>query len=338
MDYSLMNQKQLPTVSVIIPTYNRAHLIGRSVRSVLNQTYTDFELIIVDDGSKDNTEDILKAFNDPRIMFIKHTINRGVCAARNTGIKSARGAYIAFQDSDDEWLPQKLEKQMAVFQQDKKGDIGLVVCEYIIVSKDGEKRFVPRVNELTYQKMLSHLGGYGEATQRFMLKRDLTASELYFDQRLPAWEEWDLLFRVSRHCRIDYARDVLVKYYRHGGPHVDVPTNRLRARKILLRKYAKELAANPRGLSFGHWQIALDYHKIGDMRRVRHHLKKAIAAYPWNPDNYLQYVAALFGWKAFKLAFNLRHFISVIMREPTLKITELIRSTIVHFKHKKMMA
>ena len=124
-----------PGISVIIPTYNRAHLISRSAKSVLAQTYPDFELIIVDDGSGDNTEEIIEALADPRIRYLRHESNRGVSAARNTGIRAARGDYIAFQDSDDEWLPQKLEKQLGLFEQDNRGDLGLVLCEHLSVNE-----------------------------------------------------------------------------------------------------------------------------------------------------------------------------------------------------------
>lgn len=108
--------KNNPKVSVIIPTYNRAHLIGRAIKSVLNQTYKDFEIIIVDDGSTDKTEEVVKDFKDERVRYIRREKNKGGSAARNTGIKAARGEYIAFQDSDDEWLPEKLEKQMKAFE------------------------------------------------------------------------------------------------------------------------------------------------------------------------------------------------------------------------------
>jgi len=99
------------TVSVIIPTYNRAHLVGRAIRSVLNQTYQDFEIIVVDDCSTDNTEEIVKGFNDHRIRYMRHDRNRGGSAARNTGIKASQGKYIAFLDSDDEWLLKKAESR-----------------------------------------------------------------------------------------------------------------------------------------------------------------------------------------------------------------------------------
>ena len=127
-----------PTVSVIIPTYNRAHLVDRAIQSVLNQTYKDFELIIVDDGSTDNTEDIIKEFQkkDERIKYIRHEENRGGSAARNTGIKAAKGEYIAFLDSDDEWLPIKLGRQISEFT--NKSKIALVYTGRIII-EEGER-------------------------------------------------------------------------------------------------------------------------------------------------------------------------------------------------------
>ena len=106
-----------PTVSVIIPTYNRAHLVGRAIKSVLNQTYRDFEIIVVDDGSTDNTKDIIKEFQkkDKRIKYIPYEKNKGGSAARNTGIKAAKGEYIAFLDSDDEWA-YEIRKADKLFQ------------------------------------------------------------------------------------------------------------------------------------------------------------------------------------------------------------------------------
>ena len=96
-----------PIVSVIIPTYNRENLVSQAIQSVLNQTYRDFELIVVDDASIDNTQKIVNNFNDSRIRYICHKQNAGVSVAQNTGIAKARGEYIAFLDSDDEWFSEK---------------------------------------------------------------------------------------------------------------------------------------------------------------------------------------------------------------------------------------
>src|SRR5690348_1065740 len=113
------NSEQHPVVSVILPTYNRASLISRAIRSVLNQTFTDWELLIVDDGSTDATEQLIRSRSaDSRIRYMKLPQNVGMCNARNHGIALARGEFIAFLDSDDEWLPTKLEKQLAVFRRD----------------------------------------------------------------------------------------------------------------------------------------------------------------------------------------------------------------------------
>ena len=120
-------------VSVIIPTYNRANLVGRAIKSVLNQTYKDFELIIVDDSSTDNTKDVIRQFQekDSRIEYIKHHKNKGGSAARNTVIKSSKGEYITFLDSDDEWLCEKLEKQIKLFSI-MPTKVGVLYCGYYV--------------------------------------------------------------------------------------------------------------------------------------------------------------------------------------------------------------
>lgn len=306
-----------PLISIIIPTYNRAHLIGRSIKSVISQTYQNLDIIVVDDGSIDNTEEVVNSFQDSRIHYIKHENNRGVSAARNTGIKLAKGQYVAFQDSDDEWLPEKLEKQLALFTQNNSPNLGLVVCGYSVIRETGTKRTYKRINPLSYKELLSHFTGYGEATQRFILKRDITSSELYFDENLPAWEEWDLLFRISRTCHIGVANEPLVKYYRHSGPHVDIPSNRIRARKMLIRKYSSELGSCSKGLSYAQWQLALDYFQTGNIERVRLHLRKAIKANPWNLDYHLQYLAAIYGKSMFQLVFSFRHVIAASVKHLT---------------------
>ena len=102
-----------PSVSIVIPAYNRADSIVAAIESVLRQTWTDFELIVVDDGSTDGTVAAARRIDDPRLRLTEGRVNRGAAAARNLGAAEARGGWIAFQDSDDEWLPEKLEKQMA---------------------------------------------------------------------------------------------------------------------------------------------------------------------------------------------------------------------------------
>ncbi len=127
----------MPLVSIVIPTYNRAHLLLRAVRSALAQTYQNIEVIIVDDGSTDNTQEIVKSFDDPRVQYMRQDKNRGVCAARNAGIRRSKGKYIAFLDSDDEYLPEKIRKSVEVFKSSSK-DVGFVASNFWRVI-DGKK-------------------------------------------------------------------------------------------------------------------------------------------------------------------------------------------------------
>lgn len=121
---------QNPLISVITPTYNRAHVITRAINSILNQTFKDFEYIIIDDGSKDDTRSLIDRIiqthhEGSKIQFHQHTVNKGQNAALNTGLSLAKGKYIAFLDSDDEWLPDMLQQQINQFQADSE-----VSCSY----------------------------------------------------------------------------------------------------------------------------------------------------------------------------------------------------------------
>lgn len=230
-----------PTVSVIIPTYNRAHLIGASIQSVLNQTYQDFELIVVDDGSTDNTEAVVKSFKDPRIHYIRHKENRGGSAARNTGIKSARGEYIAFLDSDDEWFPTKMEKQMEIFDNGPK-DLGVVYCGTFYLDKQTNKitEFTnPHYRGNVFQKILKQ--GSGPSTPAAIVKRECFEKVGLFDERLPAYQETDLWIRISRFYQFDFVKEHLVKIMRN---HRQISTDfkaRLRGRELFLMKHSNIL-------------------------------------------------------------------------------------------------
>lgn len=114
----------MPTISVIIPTYNHAETLPRAIDSVLAQTFEAFELLIVDDGSTDGTADVAAAYEDDRIRYVSHETNRGASVARNTGIDRARGEFMAFLDSDDAWLPTKLERQLACLRRHSEEWVG----------------------------------------------------------------------------------------------------------------------------------------------------------------------------------------------------------------------
>ncbi len=126
-------------ISVIIPTYNRANLLPRAIKSVLDQTFQDFELIVVDDGSTDNTKEVVEKFQkeDSRIKYIWQENSGGPAKPINTGIKNSSGKYIAILESDDEWLPEKLEKQVEILE--KFQNVGLVSCYAMKIFPNGKK-------------------------------------------------------------------------------------------------------------------------------------------------------------------------------------------------------
>lgn len=130
-------------VSVILPTYNREKTLLRSIYSVLNQSYQNLELLIIDDGSNDQTEKLVGSIRDNRIIYIKYSKNRGACAARNIGIAHARGNYIAFQDSDDEWLPQKLDLQIKLLNTTNSD---IVFCSFFKHHKEKVILIKPKFN------------------------------------------------------------------------------------------------------------------------------------------------------------------------------------------------
>jgi len=127
-----MNDRE--TVSVVMPSYNCARFISESIKSVIAQTYTDWELIIVDDCSTDDTESIVASFRDDRIRYIKNETNSGAAVSRNRALREAKGRWIAFLDSDDLWLPDKLERQIEFM---KKNDYSFSYHKYIEISEEG---------------------------------------------------------------------------------------------------------------------------------------------------------------------------------------------------------
>ena len=124
-----------PYVSVILPTYNRGHVIQTAIQSVLNQSYKNFEILVVDDGSTDNTPEQITRVQDRRLQYIRQDLNQGAAAARNVGMKAAQGSYIAFLDSDDAWHPDKLRQQLE-FLETAPSNVGGCVTAYRLVFPD----------------------------------------------------------------------------------------------------------------------------------------------------------------------------------------------------------
>jgi glycosyltransferase involved in cell wall biosynthesis len=186
-------KKKEPEVSVIIPTYNRGWILQEAIDSVLAQTFNAYEVIVVDDGSEDNTAEILKNYSN--IIRIIHQENKGVSAARNLGIKSSSGRFIALLDSDDLWLPEKLERQTSFFRKNS----GAMICQ----TQEIWIRKGKRVNPCKHHKKISgmifepSLSLCLVSPSAVMFKRELLETVGFFDESLYACEDYDLWLRVS---------------------------------------------------------------------------------------------------------------------------------------------
>jgi glycosyltransferase involved in cell wall biosynthesis len=210
------------TVSAIIPTYNYGRFLREAIDSTLAQTYPALEVIVVDDGSTDDTPQILASYGD-RIRAIRQE-NLGVGAARNTGIAAAQGEYLAFLDSDDIWRPRKLECDVARFTADP--DVGMVHCgaetfdntgKTISVSLGGLEGWVaPDLLRLDREVIAAPGSG--------MTVRKSIAEELGgYDPRLQPSEDWDFCYRVACRYRVGFVPEVLVRYRLHGsGIHLNI--------------------------------------------------------------------------------------------------------------------
>lgn len=231
-----------PVVSVVIPTYNRAAILPRTLRSVLAQTERDIEVLVVDDGSTDGTDELVAGYADPRVRYLPQPRNAGVGAARNRGLREARGEFIAFLDDDDEWLPTKLSRQLACFAH-APDNVGLVYSG--VEDHDGAGGVVVRTpthRGWVYQDLLLtnvlHGGG-----SNVMIRRCAVAAAGLFDEDLAAIEDYDYWVRIARFFAVDFVAEPLVRYHDAREAvrrSVDTLANRA-ARTAFFARYETEL-------------------------------------------------------------------------------------------------
>lgn len=202
-------------VSVIIPTYNRASTIRKSIVSVIDQTYQNIEIIIVDDASEDDTEAIVKNINDSRIIYIKNAVNKGVATSRNIGIKNAKGEFIAFNDSDDIWMHDKLEKQMLIMEEHP--ECLLVYCAFQRRNLNGELERIPatedKLEDLQGDIFLKLLHKNTISTQTMLFRRECFEKVGLFKEGMRALDDREMALRVAYLNNIFYIDEVLVHVF-----------------------------------------------------------------------------------------------------------------------------
>lgn len=221
-------------ISVILPVYNRAATLGRCVRSVLAQTRADWELIAVDDGSADDSVSVIAAFGDARIRVIRQEKNRGPSAARNAAMEAARGEYLALIDSDDEWLPPKLEKQIARLE---SGDCEMCGCDYWLAT-DGVDERVVLPAPVSWAEELHTKCELGNGTT-LVLRRECATAVGAMDERLRVYEDWDWMLRLVQRFRYAVVAEPLARVHAGGLRSAQAFAA---AAEIFLEKHAAEFA------------------------------------------------------------------------------------------------
>lgn len=205
-----MPDSKLKKVSVVIPTYNYGHYVCEAIDSVLNQSYPNIEIVVVDDGSKDNTAELLKKYGK-KINYI-YQENKGISAARNTGICHSTGEFIAFLDSDDIWLADKVEQQIKIFK--GKPKIGLVSCSMYHFDTQHKN-----LEEITYRNYSSHEKFYSflvmsnivSGGSAAIVRKDCFQKVGMFDINLKVAEDWDMWLRINQYYDIHIIEKPLVK-------------------------------------------------------------------------------------------------------------------------------
>lgn len=233
-----------PKVSVILPTLNRAALLRRSVGSVLSQSLRDIELIVVDDGSTEDIAAVVDSFNDPRARLVRHPEPRGPAAARNSGLAHARGTYVAFQDSDDSWETDKLERQLALLEPQPES-VALAICGLLRFRLDNSpwrfpgEQFAAAFIDTPKTAVRYHPDAFALAfTQTWLVRRAALTTVGGFNEALRVWEDWELLLRLS--ARYDFVLDptpLAISYMTPGSAGANLP-ERLRSLQRLQAAYA----------------------------------------------------------------------------------------------------
>jgi glycosyltransferase involved in cell wall biosynthesis len=300
----------MPKVSVIIPAYNCAPFIARTIRSVQDQTLEDWELILVDDGSTDNSGEVVQALakNDPRIKYIYQDNYGAPAKPKNIGIGVAKGKYIAFLDHDDEWLPEKLEKQINLFRTSKVSNLGLVFSNALIVNLVDGSTLEHKITKVSDWGAGLLERNYIFCSSGVVVQKNVFDKVGLHDERFKQGDDWDMWLRISQSFGFDFVYEPLYKFNRHPrtvtsnlghGLKMDDYYYGLSKHLELFRKHSKEYCS--RLLTMGRMCYI-----AGERKKGISFFSKAINVKPTDPRGYVNLAAALLGPYFYNLLIKIR--------------------------------
>lgn len=313
----MSTSEECPLVSVIIPTYDRRDLLPTAINSVLNQSYRPIELIIVDDSSPESPRQTIEEMPTEELTnteFISHDTNKGVSAARNTGIKHANGKLIAVLDDDDQWKNSKIERQVAVFTQ---GDdnVGVVCTGMQSIDSDGSTITVQNVDyngDVTKQLLC----GAPIPLPSIMVHRRILDRAGLFDENMKSYEDLEWIIRLSRHCKFKSINDPLVISLRDNDPAHGQLTDNFETKRTesfpqfmeKCRPIAAEYGWLFKRKMTGFSLFRLGYAALGseEYAYARRYIKQAMLTWPFEYKFYLYAFISTLGEKWYKRTRNMK--------------------------------
>jgi glycosyltransferase involved in cell wall biosynthesis len=256
-------------ISVVLPTYNRERSIVTSIQSVLRQTWSHIEVIVVDDCSEDGTTAVVEAIKDPRVQLLRMDRNSGPSAARNRGIEASRGRWIAFQDSDDEWLPEKLALQMARIAELGPDCVAAYCGMAVEGSLPGRAQGRLRVRYLPHSDIILTEGDISRSldttslvsTQMLVVRRDEALAIGGFDEDLQSLEDWDISIRLAARGRFAFVDRILVIQRFSPNSLTANQKKRAIARAQIIAKHGARMALTPEVLAQQYQSLAGEYRR-----------------------------------------------------------------------------
>lgn len=272
-----------PLVSVVIPTYNRPEFLPGAVETVLGQTHGECEVVVVDDGSEtDYASDVVASYDDRStpVRLVTHADNKGLSAARNSGIEAADGEYVAFLDDDDRWHEAKLARQVAAF--DRSDDVGMVSCCVAAVSPDNDflrsERSKP-TGDISREILRKNVVG---TPSRVVVSRACLDDVGTFDESLPTKQDWDLYIRIAREWRVETLQEVLCYRTVHSSMSSD-PAATERDLMTIRERYEeliREQGMWDASMAHYHAKVGVTHLFRGNRAAGRRHVAEAIRHEP----------------------------------------------------------
>jgi glycosyltransferase involved in cell wall biosynthesis len=290
-----------PLVSIIIPTYKRPHMLHRAGESALNQTYSNIEVIIVDDNaegssSRIDTENVMRRFSsDTRVQYIRHRTNQGGSMARNTGIAAAQGVFIAFLDDDDEFYPEKIEKQYRCFAKSDVDRLGIVFCGANWVDEKG-KLLRHVLNRVRGDAFAYHMTRNLSTCQTLFIPTSVVR-EVHGFRLLRCAQDYDLVLRIlAAGYRVDYVNETLVTVHIHAEERISTNDNKIAGKMemySLKSKYFDRLSPKIiRRVNYAYHILLFRHYRMRHQygTAVRHYFS-ALAIHPFDPRNFTEGMA-----------------------------------------------